>query len=344
MLRLSNRLIIAREKSSRKIILKDEQGHEVVSNWPRVFGPGIHKTGPKAGLPKNENIWHLGNNLTKGRATTFRTESRWPKPDQIMPLRKKLPQPLEGNVAKDFAHQSNPDFFPDPAGVAKNIDTIYYTEPPKEITIEGVDLEAADGESKPDENKREKVCPLESRFISVTPKDVLILAQFINSDGTMRTQKQTGLSDKQYRIVSEAVFIAQNDGLLPVSRYSYFENRTRWRVQLVDNMNETRTKFGTPSSPEIMNRYNSNALHGSKQPVYTKGQPWFRAYVSSYSELLAEETPRGLQKERTQQVSTSTCMSNVFNTDIPSYWDNHGVRARRERLGPFNHGTVAKQK
>ena len=95
MLRLSNRLIIAREKSSRKIILKDEQGHEVVSNWPRVFGPGIHKTGPKAGLPKNENIWHLGNNLTKGRATTFRTESRWPKPDQIMPLRKKLPQPLE---------------------------------------------------------------------------------------------------------------------------------------------------------------------------------------------------------------------------------------------------------
>jgi len=50
---------------------------------------------------------------------------------------------------------------------------------------------------------------LESRFISVTPKDVLILAQFINSDGTMRTQKQTGLSDKQYRIVSEAVFIAQ---------------------------------------------------------------------------------------------------------------------------------------
>ena len=100
MLRLSNRLIIAREKSSRKIILKDDQGHEVVSNWPRVFGPGIHKTGPKAGLPKNENTWHLGNNLTKGRATTFRTESRWPKPDQIMPLRKKIPQPLE--VSNDF--------------------------------------------------------------------------------------------------------------------------------------------------------------------------------------------------------------------------------------------------
>ena len=65
------------------------------------------------------------------------------------------------------------------------------------------------GESEPEQSETEKVCPLESRFISVTPKDVLILAQFINSDGTMRTQKQTGLSDKQYRIVSEAVFIAQ---------------------------------------------------------------------------------------------------------------------------------------
>jgi len=338
MLRLSNRLILARQKSSRKIVLKDEQGHDVISNWPRVFGPGVHKTGPKAGLPLSENTWHLGNNLTKGRATTFRTESRWPKPEQIMPLRKKLPQPLEGNEAKDFAHQSDPDLFPAPAGVKKNIDTIYYTEPPKEITIEGVDT-SEEGEAP---TKKDRVCPLESRFITVTPKDVLILAQFINSDGTMRTQEQTGLSNKQYRIVSEAVFIAQNDGLLPVSRFSYFENRTRWRIQLVDNMNEHRTKFGTPSSPEIMNRYNANALHGSKQPVYTKGQPWFRAYVSSYSELLAEETPFGLPKERTQQVSTSTCMSNVMQTEIPSYWDNHGVRARRNRLGPYNHATVKK--
>ena len=69
-------------------------------------------------------------------------------------------------------------------------------------------MEATDSESSQPE-KHENVCPLESRFISVTPKDVLILAQFINSDGTMRTQKQTGLCDKQYRIVSEAVFIAQ---------------------------------------------------------------------------------------------------------------------------------------
>jgi len=345
MLRLSNRLILVRQKSHRKIVLKDDQGHEVVSNWPRVFGPGVHQSGPKAGLPISEETWNLGNNLTKGRATTFRTQSRWPKPEQIMPLRKKLPQPLEGDEAKDFAHQSDIDMFPDPAGVVKKVDTVYYTEPPKEITIEGIDLAETsnDNDQRPKKTSRDRVCPLESRFISVTPKDVLILAQFINSDGTMRTQEQTGLSDKQYRIVSEAVFIAQNDGLLPVSRYSYFENRTRWRVQLVDNMNENRTKFGTPSSPEIMNRYNSNSLHGSKQPVYTKGQPWFRAYVNSYSELLAEETPYGLPKERTQKVSTSTCMSNVYQTDMPSYWDNHGVRAKRMRLGPFNHGTVAKK-
>ena len=67
-----------------------------------------------------------------------------------------------------------------------------------------------DNDQRPKKTSRDRVCPLESRFISVTPKDVLILAQFINSDGTMRTQEQTGLSDKQYRIVSEAVFIAQD--------------------------------------------------------------------------------------------------------------------------------------
>ena len=30
--------------------------------------------------------------------------------------------------------------FPDPAGVVKKVDTVYYTEQPKEITIEGIDL------------------------------------------------------------------------------------------------------------------------------------------------------------------------------------------------------------
>jgi len=44
--------------------------------------------------------------------------------------------------------------------------------------------------------KPTRPCPLESRKISVTPKDVLILAQFIKKDGTLLSQAQTGLSDR----------------------------------------------------------------------------------------------------------------------------------------------------
>ena len=32
-------------------------------------------------------------------------------------------------------------------------------------------------------------CPLESRFITVTPKDVLILRQFANRDGSMKEKR-----------------------------------------------------------------------------------------------------------------------------------------------------------
>ena len=39
-------------------------------------------------------------------------------------------------------------------------------------------------------------CPLESRFISVTPKDVLILRQFINRDGSLKVTISTLLPRK----------------------------------------------------------------------------------------------------------------------------------------------------
>ena len=57
----------------------------------------------------------------------------------------------------------------------------------------------------------------------------------------------------------EAINIAQNDGLLPLQRYSYYENRSRWRIQLVDDMKEKRYAFGQPASYEIMNRHNANS-------------------------------------------------------------------------------------
>ena len=45
-----------------------------------------------------EDKWKIGNYLNKGRASTHLTKHRWPKQGQIMPLKKKLDQPLEVGV------------------------------------------------------------------------------------------------------------------------------------------------------------------------------------------------------------------------------------------------------
>ena len=214
----------------------------------------------------------------------------------------------------------------------------YLTDEPKHITVEAV---AADKDpvitQKALKHFPEERCPLASRGISVTPKDVLILAQFCKKDGTMLTQEQTGLCDRQYQVVKEALTIAQNDGLMPYSAQTYFENRTRWRIQMVDEPREMRTEAGAPLPPEIMNRHNSRVRPGYVRPLATKGYPWWRLYTHSYSEVLAEETPYGIPKQPTQRISTSTCMSNVYPTRTPAFWDNWGMVARKKRLGPYNH-------
>ena len=52
---------------------------------------------------------------------------------------------------------------------------------------------------------------------------------------------------------------------------------------------------GLPNQLEIMNRHNSRVPHGLTRPLLTSGTPWYRAYVPIYSEVLAEETPYGIQ-------------------------------------------------
>ena len=94
---------------------------------------------------------------------------------------------------KAFKNQSNFELFPTPTGDIPKINEVYRTGAPKEIIVEGI---ASDQNERSEIKAGERQCPLDSRFISVTPKDVLILAQFINKDGSLRSQKQTGLSDR----------------------------------------------------------------------------------------------------------------------------------------------------
>ena len=54
-------------------------------NWQSPFGE-VHKTGPKAGQPITESVWDRGALITKGRMSTFRQPSRFPKPEYMKPL------------------------------------------------------------------------------------------------------------------------------------------------------------------------------------------------------------------------------------------------------------------
>ena len=116
----------------------------------------------------------------------------------------------------------------------------YLTDEPKHITIEALPSEQSETPEIAIKDFPEEKCPLASRGISITPKDVLILRQFCKKDGTLLTQEQTNLCDRQYEVVKEALAIAQNDGLMPVNQQTYFENRSRWRISLVDSPNDNR--------------------------------------------------------------------------------------------------------
>jgi len=58
-------------------------------------------------------------------------------------------------------------------------------------------------------------CPLEARGICVTHEDVLILRQFMTSDGDVLMHSETPLSDTSYYQVSRCIKMAQREGLLP---------------------------------------------------------------------------------------------------------------------------------
>ncbi|XP_038074612.1 39S ribosomal protein S18a, mitochondrial-like [Patiria miniata] len=63
-----------------------------------------------------------------------------------------------------------------------------------------------------------RACPICSRNLRVTYKDVLILSQFIRPDGGMLPRRITGVCKKQQRNLEECVQRAHRAGLLPDHR------------------------------------------------------------------------------------------------------------------------------
>ncbi|XP_076318705.1 mitochondrial ribosomal protein S18A [Tachypleus tridentatus] len=93
---------------------------------------------------------------------------------------------------------------------------IVHTETENTVIVEGVQVKS------PREGKVIKVqnntraCPLcRLGLKNIRHTDVLILSQFINSDGTLLPKQITGLCGRQYRQVGIMVHHAQLAGLLP---------------------------------------------------------------------------------------------------------------------------------
>ena len=64
-------------------------------------------------------------------------------------------------------------------------------------------------------------CPLRARGIEVTKNDVLILQQFMRSDGSILKLENTNLGDRTYQKVVSCIRQAQREGLLPTDEPEY---------------------------------------------------------------------------------------------------------------------------
>ena len=67
----------------------------------------------------------------------------------------------------------------------------------------------------------EDTCPLRARGIEVTKNDVLILRQFMRSDGSILKLEHTNLGDRTYKKVVSCIRQAQREGLLPTDEPEY---------------------------------------------------------------------------------------------------------------------------
>nr|XP_033337277.1 28S ribosomal protein S18a, mitochondrial [Megalopta genalis] len=92
---------------------------------------------------------------------------------------------------------------------------------------------------KPDEKEKlflkpkHGACPVCSAGLNIKHTDVLILSQFLRSDGCILPRRITGLCKVQQKRISTMILMAQSAGLMPkrCSKGKYYDpsNKGRWR-------------------------------------------------------------------------------------------------------------------
>jgi len=85
---------------------------------------------------------------------------------------------------------------------------IVQTEDENSIRIKGIQSTESTTDSMVD---TPATCPISSRNLQVTSEDVLILGQFVASDGSILEQHETGLCRKEYFKVKANILMAQRE-------------------------------------------------------------------------------------------------------------------------------------
>lgn len=96
-------------------------------------------------------------------------------------------------------------------------------KPNKTVTIKGIKNQPSKVQALPFINPQTDfdTCPLRSRGIEPTKNDVLLLKQFMRSDGTILNLEDTHLAESTYNKVVSCIRMAQREGLLPSDEPEY---------------------------------------------------------------------------------------------------------------------------
>lgn len=147
---------------------------------------------------------------------------------------------------------------------------IKVTDKNNELTIEGVLHKEDNSNYVPPENTEDS-CPIRSRGIQVTYEDVLILRQFMHSDGEVLPREVTGLCMREHIKVSNAIKMAQRADLLPGS-----EDQTDEKGNHVPKLNRYLTRFPI----------------GSRNPIRSRGPYWKKRYYKIGDARAIQDAPR----------------------------------------------------
>ncbi|XP_062980323.1 large ribosomal subunit protein mL66 [Elgaria multicarinata webbii] len=110
-------------------------------------------------------------------------------------------------------------------------------------------------------------------------EDVLLLSQFIRSDGGMLPQKTTGLCREEHKKIAICVQMAHRAGLLPNHRRKFPEG------------------FVPKNKPKL-NRYLTRYSVRSMKPIYNKGRKWCKVPMPVSHPILRDNINYGSKPPR----------------------------------------------